>query len=136
MKKTFLIFLFAFFGITCYCQTGANNKFFEKHSEKYSVKSLTVLDRTFNVGDTITLLSGSNTNGDFISVSLSAMPDMPGEESINTIPATFTGRKFIILKIFSTNDGLNTFDKIVCDLGHKVHIYIDPLVGLNRKEIK
>jgi len=144
MKKLLIVLVFAFFGITCYCQTGANNKFFEKHSEKYSVKTVTILGQIFNVGDTITVLSGSNANGDFLSLSFSALPDIPGGASVSLfgeftpppVPSNFTGRKLIILKIFSASDGLNTFDKFVCDLGNKVHIYIDPLLGLTRKEIK
>ncbi len=136
MKKTLLMFVFAFVGITSYCQNGSNNKLYEKVAEKYSVKTVTVLGQIFNVGDTITLLSGSNTNGDFISVKLSAMPGIPGEAPAPAIPASFIGHKFIILKIFSNSDGLNTYNTFVCDLGNKVHVYIDPMVGLNRKEIK
>ena len=136
MKKLLITLVFAFFCLTGYSQSGSSNKLFEKLSEKYSVQTVTVLGRIFNVGDTLTLLSGSNNNGDFISVKLSAIPGMPGETLGPVIPANFMGRKFIILKIFSNSDGLNIYNTLVCDLGNKVHIYIDPLVGLTRKEIK
>jgi hypothetical protein len=96
MKTLLLIFVFAFFGIAIYSQNGSNNKFFEKYSEKYSVKTITISDRIFNVGDTITLLSGTGVNGTFLSINLEAMP--MGE--FPAIPANFMGRRFIILKIY------------------------------------
>lgn len=125
MKKILFVFIMVITWSNCFSQ-GANKQY-EKIADKYSVKTITVLDRTFNVGDTIQLLSGSGTNGEFLSVRLLA-------GSTDPFPANGTGRKFIILKIYHSNDGLNTFDQLVCSFTDKFHIYIDPTLGLTRKE--
>lgn len=126
--KGLLIFLtMTFLAVAASAQGG--NKIYEKTADKYSVNSILVLGRTFTVGDTITFLSGAGLNGNFVSVRLLAGSQDP-------LPANATGRRVIILKIFHRDDGLNTFDQLVCEYVSKLHIYIDPSLALSKKEIE
>lgn len=127
MKLITLIIMFVVASLPCFSQ--ASNKAYERAAEKYSVQKITVSGRTFSVGDTITLGKGSGPSGEFISGKLFAI-------SADPLPVSLTGRRFIVLKIYHSTDGLNSFSQLVCPLAGKQNIYIDPGVAIARKEIE
>ena len=127
MKKLSIILILTLYTSAISAQGG--NKMFERTFDKYSVSSIMVMERTFNVGDTITFLTGSGPNGEFISTKLFVYQDDP-------FGASATGKKAIIIKIYHKDDGLNIFDQLVCQYINRVRLYIDPLLALSKKEIK
>ena len=127
MKKVLFIFMMLSITVCSFGQGG--NKMYENYADKHiMVNTITVLNRTFNIGDTIITTQGSGTQGEFLSIKYLLNPS-------SYLDAQYINYKFIILKIYNRTDGLNSMSQIVCEL-YKLHIYIDPIIAITRKEIK
>ena len=109
------------------------NSIYEKLLNKWNVETVTVLGKTFNIGDTLTLNIGAGLNGEFISTKMNE--GMGGQTHLG---ALYIEYNFIIWKIRERKDGLNSYIIIsfLMDLGKKkVIVSLDPRIAIARKEL-
>lgn len=148
MKKSILLTLvFAFFGVAGYSQLTTTKKM-EQMMDKNCVQTVTVLNRTFNVGDTICFSNGSSPYGDFLCSSMSILQN--GTMFISAMTGTFnpgtkkylgvecTNSKMVITKIRDGQYGPDHIVQLVNIVTYgktSMITTIDPYVGLTRKEI-
>jgi len=152
MKKLALSLLILCFALTVNGQINTNKKM-EQMFDEYCVQTVTVLNRTFNVGDTIYFLNGSSPMGDYLCSSIYTMS--PGN-SIFAMAITgttydigekkylgveYTGKYIVITKIRNFQEGsdqrmVQLINVLSLAKNQDFIICIDPVIGFERKEIK
>jgi hypothetical protein len=112
MKKLILVTILLTLGICSYSQ------------------SVTVQDKTFNVGDTIQLTTGTLVDGSFMSMLINPIAT-GGKEHLT---ANLSGAKTIIRKFKTYKLGLNQTNYAVCKIGI-ANVWIDLNLAITKKEI-
>jgi len=97
-------------------------------------ETFTIANRTFKVGDTITMTQGANANEDFISGSMAIGGGMAGVEKL---PASYAGYRFIIKKLKWYKQGkLNEMLDCVCKINGTTTLHLDLGLAIKKKEIE
>jgi len=97
-------------------------------------ETFTIANRTFKVGDTITMTQGANANGNFISGTMAIGGGMAGVEKL---PANYAGYRFIIKKLKWYKQGkLNEMLDCVCKINGTTTLHLDLGLAIKKKEIE
>ena len=110
-------------------------KSIDKIMEKAKVNNIEVMGHKFSVGDTLCFTSGSLPNGDFQCAFISSEAYMKAMMAPPHITAEYINHKFIISKIYTQVNGLNTETVLVFNLGKNIDVWVNPDIAITKKEI-
>jgi hypothetical protein len=130
MKKHITIFILFLISLTSFSQ-----KSIDKLMEKVKVQNVEIMGHKFCTGDTLIFRSGTLPNGDFLCAMVSSDTYMKAMVATPHLTATYIDKRFIISKIYSEAQGLNTETVLVIDIDPHTAIWVYPEIAITKNEI-